>query len=96
MIWSAKTDPSGLNEVFGEGRLKDEFAFFEASKNPLPYRRKLLAKRPFLQAKRALFETAFELDRVSFSTPEMSALVHQPIGHIGINPGSMELAHSLL
>ena len=44
---------------FGEGLLKDKFAFFETYKNPTPKRRKLLAKRPFLK-----------LDRVSFSTPE--------------------------
>ena len=56
---------------FGEGLLKDKFAFFEASKNPTPKRRKLLAKRPFLRAKRALFKTPFQLDRVSFSTPEL-------------------------
>ena len=50
--------------------MKDKFAFFEASKNPIPKRRKLLAKCQFLQATRALFEPPFKLDRVSFSTPE--------------------------
>ena len=30
----------------------------------------MLAKRPFLQAKRALLKNPFKLDRVSFSTPE--------------------------
>ena len=49
--------------------MKDKVAFFEASKNPIPKRRNLLAKFPFLQAKRALFKTPFRLDRVSFSTP---------------------------
>ena len=29
-LGSAKTDPSGLNGVFGEGVLKDKLAFFEA------------------------------------------------------------------
>ena len=33
---------------FGEGLLKDKFVFFEAYKSPIPKRRKLLAKRPFL------------------------------------------------
>ena len=32
--------------------------------------RKVLAKRPFLQAKRALFETSFKLGWVCFSTPD--------------------------
>ena len=32
---------------FGQGRLKDKFAFFEAYKSPTPKRRKLLAKRRF-------------------------------------------------
>ena len=50
--------------------MKDKFAFFEAYQNPTPKRRRLLAKRPFLLAKRALLETSFKLDRVSFSTPE--------------------------
>ena len=53
--------------------LLSKFASFEASKNPIPKRRKLLAKRPFLQANRALFEIPFKLDRVSFSTPELVA-----------------------
>ena len=52
--------------------LKDKFAFFEASKNPIPKRRKLLAKRTFLQAKKASLKTPFKLDRVSFSTPEIN------------------------
>ena len=59
--------------------MKEKFAFFEASKNPRPKRRKLLAKRPFLQAKRALFETPSKLDGVSLSTPEaMRAVPLQP------------------
>ena len=37
-----------LTRGFGEGLLKDKFAFFEASTNPMPKRRNLLAKRPFL------------------------------------------------
>ena len=65
-IGSAKTDPVRFKWGFGEGLLKDKFAFFEASKSPTPKRRKLLAKRPFLQAKRALFKTPFELDRGQF------------------------------
>ena len=55
---------------FREGRLKDKFASFEAYKNPIPKRRELLAKRPFLQAKRALLKNPCKLDRVSFSTPD--------------------------
>ena len=45
---SAKTDPVRFKWGFGEGGLKGKFAFFEAYKNPIPKRRKLLAKRPFL------------------------------------------------
>ena len=53
-IGSAKTDPVRFKWGFGEGLLKDKFAIFEASKNPKnPKRRDLLAKRAFLQAKRA-------------------------------------------
>ena len=73
-IGSAKTDPVRFKWGFGEARLKDKFAFFEASKNPIPKRRRLLAKCTFLQAKRALFETPFKLDRVSFSTPDRTSL----------------------
>ena len=48
-VGSAKADPVRLKWGFGEGLLKDKFAFFEASKNPIPKRRKrLIAKRPFL------------------------------------------------
>ena len=72
-IGSAKTDPVGFKGGFREGHLKDKFALLEASKNPIPKRRKLLAKRPFLQAKTALFETSFKLSRVSFSTPDRRA-----------------------
>ena len=43
-----KTDPVQFKWSFGEGLLKDKFAFFEASKNPIPKRRNLLATRPFL------------------------------------------------
>ena len=41
---------SGFRWSFGEGLLKDKFAFFfsEAYNNPTPKRRKLLAKRPFI------------------------------------------------
>ena len=42
-----KLTRSGLNGV-SEELLKDKFAFFEAYKSPIPKRRKLLAKRPFL------------------------------------------------
>ena len=45
---SAETDPVRFKWGFGEGRLKDKFAFFEAYKNPIPKRRKQLAKRLFL------------------------------------------------
>ena len=45
---SAKTDPVWFEWGFGEGLLKDKFAFCEAYKSPTPKRRKLLAKRPFL------------------------------------------------
>ena len=47
-IGSAKTDPVRLKWGFGEGLLKDKFAFCEDSKNPIPKRRTLLAKRLFL------------------------------------------------
>ena len=50
-----------------EGLLKDKFTFFEAYKSPIPKMRKLLAKRPILQAQRALFSTPSKLDRVTFS-----------------------------
>ena len=75
---SAKTDPVRFKWGFGEGLLKDKFAFFEAYESPTPKRRKLLAKRPFLQAKRALFKNPFKLDRVSFSTPENCSSLHVP------------------
>ena len=52
-LGSAKTDPVRFKWGFGEGLLKDKFAFFEASKRPILKRRKLLAKRPFFQAKKA-------------------------------------------
>ena len=39
---------SDINWGFEERLLNDKFAFFEASKNPIPKRRNLLAKRPFL------------------------------------------------
>ena len=45
---SAKTDPVRFKWGFGEGLLKDKFAFFEAYKNPIPKRKKQPAKRPFL------------------------------------------------
>ena len=47
-VGSAKTDPVQFKWGFGGGPLKDKFAFVEASKSPIPKRRKLLAKRPFL------------------------------------------------
>ena len=56
---SAKTDPVRFKWGFGEGLLKDIFASFEAYQNPIPKRRELLAKRPFLKAKRALLEAPF-------------------------------------
>ena len=48
LFGSAKTAPVRFKWAFGEGLLKDKFAFFEASKSPIPKRTKLLAKRPFL------------------------------------------------
>ena len=45
-IGSAKTDPVRFKWGFGEGLLKDKFTSFEAYKNPIPKRSKLLAKRP--------------------------------------------------
>ena len=50
-IGSAKTDLVRFKRGFGEGLLKDKFAFFKAYKNPIPKRRKLLAKRPFYKQK---------------------------------------------
>ena len=47
-VGSAKTDPDRFKWGFGEGLLKDKFAFFEAYESPIPKRRKLLAKHPFL------------------------------------------------
>ena len=47
-LGSAKTDPVQFKWGFGDGLLKDKFAFFEAYKSPIPKRRKLLAKHPFL------------------------------------------------
>ena len=44
---SAKTDPVRFKWGFAEGLLKDKLAFFKASKQQIPKRRKLLAKRPF-------------------------------------------------
>ena len=43
LIGSAETD-----QGFGEGLLKDKYAFFEAYKSPIPKRRTPLAKRTFL------------------------------------------------
>ena len=48
IIGSAKTDPVQFKWGFGEGLLKDIFVCFEAYKSPIPKRRKLLAKCPFL------------------------------------------------
>ena len=53
---------------FRRGTFEDKFAFFEASKNPLPKRRNL----PIFISKKNLFERPFTLDRVNFSTPETS------------------------
>ena len=49
--WECKTDPVWFKWGFGEGLLKDNLAFFEAYKSPMPKRRKLLAKRPFISKK---------------------------------------------
>ena len=56
-IGSAKTDPVRFKWGFGEGLLKDKFAFFEAYKSPILKRRNLLAKRPFLKAKGPCLKT---------------------------------------
>ena len=55
---SWKTDPVRLKWGFGEGRLNDKFALFEASKILCLRGERLLAKCQFLQAKRALLERA--------------------------------------
>ena len=68
-----KLTRSGFKWGFGEGLLKDKFAFFEVYRNPIPKRRRLPAKRPFLKAKRALSKNPFKLDRVSLSTPDFCA-----------------------
>ena len=49
---SAKTDPVRFKWGFGEGLLKDKFAFFEACKGPIPKRRKLLVKTPIFISKK--------------------------------------------
>ena len=56
---------------FRRGLLKDKSAFFKACKSPIPKRRELLAKRPFLYANGPLLKNPFKLDRVSFSTPDL-------------------------
>ena len=66
-----KLTRSGLNEVSERDVWKTNWPFFEASQNPIPKRRKLLAKRPFLEAKRAVFQNPFKLDRVRVSTPDL-------------------------
>ena len=45
---SAKTDLVLFKWGFGEGLLKDKFAFFEAYRSPIPKGRKPRAERPFL------------------------------------------------
>ena len=68
-IGSAKTDPVQFKWGFGEVLVKDKFAFkrlIKALYLSLGPKRELLAKCPFLQAKRALFKNPFKLDRVSF------------------------------
>ena len=61
-----KLTRSGLNGVSERDFWKTNLAY----NHPMPKRRKLLAKRPCLQAKRFLFKNPFKLERVSFSTPE--------------------------
>ena len=66
----------GGRKVSGVGRGGKGISYWECktdrirlkSKDLIPKREKLLAKRPFYKQKRALFETPFKLDRVSFST----------------------------
>ena len=67
-----KLTRSGLNGGLGEGLSKDKFAFFEAYKSPIPERGKTACKMPssIKSKQRALFKNPFQLDRVSFSTPE--------------------------
>ena len=68
---SAKTDPVRFEWGFREGLLKDRFAFFEAYKNPIPERRKLLAKAAILISKKGpVKKKPFKLGRVSFSIPD--------------------------
>ena len=50
-VGSAKTDPVRFKWGFGEGLLEGKFAFFEASKNPIPKRRNPLAKPIFVSKK---------------------------------------------
>ena len=47
-VASAKTDPVRFKWGFGEALSKDRFAYSEAYKNPIPKKRKPLAKRPCL------------------------------------------------
>ena len=86
---SAKTDPVQFKWGFGEGLLKDKSALFEAYKNPIPKRRKLLAKRPFFfKAKGPCLKNPFKLDRVSFSTPDFDspAIRKRRLRKAGIDP----------
>ena len=50
-VGCAKTDPVRFKWGFGEGPLKDKFAFFEAYKNPIPMRRKTACKTPIFISK---------------------------------------------
>ena len=49
---------------------KTDLPFSRLITEALPKRRKVLEQHPFLWAKRALFKNPFQLDRVSFPTPE--------------------------
>ena len=46
VFWECKNRPGPVQMGFGEGLLKDKFAFFEASKYPMPKRRKSACKMP--------------------------------------------------
>ena len=94
-IGSAKTDPVQFKRGFGEGLLKDKFAFFEAHKSPIPKRRKLLAKRAnFYKQKGSFLKKPFKLDRVSFS---LSWLKEVTPNHVpSIHPSGMSLTEQCI
>ena len=56
-LGSAKSDPVRFKWGFGEGPLKDKFAFFEAYKSPIPKRSKLLENAHFYKQKGPCLKT---------------------------------------